>query len=373
VAGAALIGVAGPVSTGGAAPEAPALSDAAPVLDSLSKQAQDRSRPEAERVALIEALGQWQTAQVRDPLLALLGDPSAAIRAAAAQGLGWPRNHEAVEALRQRAEAPAEEPAVKAAAVGALGRIGEDSARGLLVASTRDGDAKIREAALRGLTFGPLAHADDRVSFLRQVAKDVDLDLILRCQSIQALAALKDTGSIEMFLDLVEHGPRFPMPRLSDAPSQAEVMLIRFRQARDVKAWTVRALGALDARTAVPLLLKTAEDPDDFFLRMMSVEVLGAWKIAEAVPVLVRRLGDPFEYARVAALWGLGEIGDRGVVDAVIGRLTDREPKVRAQAAKTLGKLGDPKARQQLEIAGGRDPDPDVQQAAAEALAQLTP
>jgi len=161
------------------------------------------------------------------------------------------------------------------------------------------------------------------------------------------------------------------MPYLSPTPSQPEVMMIRYRQARDVKAWSARALGALGAKSTLPLLLKSAEDPDDFFLRMLSIEVLGLWKVPEAVPVLVRRLSDKFDYARVAALWALGEVGDRSVVDAVVGRLVDREPKVRAQAVKTLAALGDPKVRDQLEIAQGRDPDPDVQAAVADALERL--
>jgi HEAT repeat protein len=363
-----------PVPSGHGAPsDVPRLSDAAAALETLGKQAQDSSRPEADRIQLIDALGQWQTEQVRPVLLILLEDQLPAIRAAAARALGWPGNRESVKALIERVEAKAEAPPVKAAALEALGRIGDASARPLLVSATHDADKAIREAALRGVTFGPLAHPPDQIPFLRQVAEDADLDLLLRCQAIQALAVMKDTGSADVLVRLLEQGPRYPMPNLTSSPGQAEVMLIRFRQARDVKAWAARALGALGTKSALPLLLKSAEDPDDFFLRYMSVEVLGAWKAPEAVPVLLRRLGDQFDYARVAALWALAEIGDRSVVDPVLARLYDKEPKVRIQAVRTLARLGGEKIRPQLETAQKRDPDPDVQQAVAEALARLGP
>ena len=41
---------------------AAALSDAAPLLEELGKQAEDRSRSEAERLQLIKTLGDWGTA-----------------------------------------------------------------------------------------------------------------------------------------------------------------------------------------------------------------------------------------------------------------------------------------------------------------------
>ncbi len=349
----------------------PPLSDAAGPLAELAKQAQDPGKQEADRVALIAALGQWETDQVRDPLLALLGDPLPAIRAAAARALGWKGNVAVVAPLKQRVEAPGEAAAVRAGALEALGKIGDESARSLLVSGTRDPDAGIREASLRALAAGPLAQSADRTVFLRQLAAGTEYDLLIRCQAIQALGGLKDTGATEMLVDLIEKGPPFPMPNLSPNPSQPEIMLIRFRQSRDVKAWSARALGMIGAKSAAPVLMKTAEDPDDFFLRMMSLESLGLWKASEAMPVLLRRLDDRYEYARVAALWAIGEVGDRSALTAVIGRLTDREPKVRAQAAKTLGQLGDPRAREQLEIAQGRDPDSDVQAAVAGALERL--
>ena len=119
---------------------AAALSDAAPLLEELGKQAEDRSRSEAERLQLIKTLGDWGTAQVRAPLLAVLNDPLPSIRAAAARALGWPGNREAVAALRDRIESSDETAAVRAEALESLGRIGDDSSRPVVLAAIRDPD-----------------------------------------------------------------------------------------------------------------------------------------------------------------------------------------------------------------------------------------
>jgi HEAT repeat protein len=355
-----------------AAQNQPRLSDSGSLLD-LARQAQDRSLPEAERLNMIRALGQWGTEQVRAPLLALLADPLPSIRAAAARGLGWRGNREAVSILRGLVEAPAEGPALRAAALQALGRIGDDSARPAVLSATQDPDRAVRDAALRAVTFDALVDPADRPALLRQVAADRALDLLLRSQAIQALAEVKDTGAADLLIRLIEQEPPFPMPPLTTSGSRAQVMAIRYAEQRDVRAWAARAAGVLaDTSTALPVVLKAAEDPADFFLRMMSVETLGSWKAREAIPVLLRRLDDAFEYARAAALRALAQIGDRSAVDAVLPRLSDEIPMVRAQAAYTLGALGDPKVRPQLEaLLHEGETHPDVRQALQAALTQL--
>src|SRR6185436_6355047 len=111
------------------------LSDAGPALQALAVQAQDTSLPESERVDLVKALAGWGTAQVRDVLLALLKDPLPSIREIAAAGLGWRGDVEAVPALRERVEDRGEAPRVRAAALDSLGKIGDASARDVVVAS----------------------------------------------------------------------------------------------------------------------------------------------------------------------------------------------------------------------------------------------
>jgi HEAT repeat protein len=86
----------------GPAASATPLSNAGPVLQDFGKQAQDQSLPEAERIRIISLLGLWGTDDVVAPLLAVLGDPSASVRATAARALGRKGNNGATAALRER-------------------------------------------------------------------------------------------------------------------------------------------------------------------------------------------------------------------------------------------------------------------------------
>jgi HEAT repeat protein len=347
------------------------LSNAGPTLRELAKQAQDTSLPEQARLDLLRVLGAWGTEQVTEPLVALLKDPLPSIREFAARGLGWQGNLAAVGPLRERVEAPAETPGVRAAALDALGKIGEESARPLLLASINDPNGRVREAALGTLTNGPLARPEDRLPLLRQVAGDRGVNLLMRCEAIQELAKANDTGASPLLMRLLEHEPPIPMIMPKPGANQQEVMAVRFRQVRDVRAWAAAALGLLNAREALPLLLRSAEAPDDYFLRLNAVEALAGWKAPEAVPVLVRRLNDPFSDTRIIALVGLAAIGDRSVGDAVLARLQDSESRVRAQAAMALAELGHPRARSEIESLRQTDENPEVQLAVEAALARL--
>jgi HEAT repeat protein len=347
------------------------LSNADPALQALAVQARDTSLPEAERVDLVKALGSWGTGQVRDALLALLKDSLPSIREASAIGLGWQGNGEAVPALRERVEAAGEAPGVRAAALDSLGKIGDPSARDAVLAATNDADPRIRRASLGALTTGLLTSPADRIPLLRRVVEDGGLDPLMRCEAIQELGKEQDKGSIPLLVRLLEAGPRIPMPLPRDSPTQQEIMRLRFQQSRDLRAWAASSLGALEAKEALPLLLKAAREPDDFFLRVTSMAALGSLRVPEAVPVFVQGLHDPFADVRALALVGLAQVGDASSGDAVLARLSDPAPMVRAQAVGALVEIRDPRARTELESLRKREIDASVQQALETALARL--
>jgi HEAT repeat protein len=349
---------------------APPLSNAGPALDEMGKRIEDQSLPAAERLEIIGVLGQWATAQARPPLVAVLKDPLPEIRAAAARALGWPGNNDAVPALRERIETPGEAAVVRAAAVGSLGRIGDRAVRALVITATSDPDMSVRTAALASVTFGSLADPADRTAYLMRVAEDRALEAQLRAAAVRALGSVKAEGVVESLTRILEHEPRMTIALPPGQPTELQVMTLRYAQARDVAGWTASALGQLEARSALPLLLRTAEDPNDFFLRQMSIWTLVAWNVPEAFPVLVRRLEDPLADNRILALGGLARLGDRQAVDPVLARLSDQSAPVRAQAVKTLGALGDPKVRQPLEALQQTESDPDVLGALEDELAR---
>jgi HEAT repeat protein len=81
-----------------------------------------------------------------DAIAALSGDPSAAVRRHAAQTLGTMRVADAVVPLIALATQDSDS-GVRAAAVWALGKIGDAAARDAIVAAKDDQDSFVRDAA----------------------------------------------------------------------------------------------------------------------------------------------------------------------------------------------------------------------------------
>lgn len=349
----------------------PPLSNVEPALEELGKGLTDQSRPVAERLEIIQALGGWATAQVQAPLLAALKDPLPELRAAAARALGWRGNREAVAALRERIDMSGETAAVRAAAVHSLGSIGDQSVRALVVAATQDPAAGVREAALWSVTLGSLVDPADRTSHLIRLVEDRALEPQVRSDAIRVLAGVKEDRVVEALMRIVEHEPRSAIALPTGPPTQQQTMLLRYAQAKDVAAWAAGALGELEARRALPLLLRTAEDPNDFFLRLMAIQSLIALNAVEAFPVFVRRLEDPLPDNRIVALMGLAKLGNRAVIGSVLTRLSDQSPAVRAQAVATLAVLGDSKVRPPLEALQQTESDLNVQGVLEDALSRV--
>lgn len=359
------------LSSNGLAAERPPLSNAQPALEELGKELADQSLPLTQRLEIVRVFAGWATGQVRAPLLAALKDAAPELRTASARALGWPGNREAVPALRERAEAAGETTAVRAAAVHSLGIIGDPSIRALLVAATRDPDAGVRQGALWSVTLGPLADPTDRTSYLIRLAEDRDADGLLRCDAIRALVDVKEDRVGEAFLRIVEREPPVPIKIPETTLTQPQIMELRRVQARDVAAWAAGALGEVRPKGALTLLLKTAEDPTDFFLRQMSITALITLGGPEARPVFERRLEDPLPENRALALMGLTQLADKAAVGLMLPRLNDNDPLVRAQAVVAVATLGDATVRPVLEALQRIEPDSNVLGTLEQALSRL--
>jgi len=368
--GAALIWVLSFASNGLAAGPPP-LSNAEAGLAQLAKDLADQSQPVAQRLEIVRALGGWGTAQVRAPLLATLKDPAPELRAAAARALGWSGNREAIAALRGLVEASDEADAVKAAALESLAIIGDPASRPLLVAASRHPDAGVRQAALWAVALGPFSDPADRTPYLIQLAEDRALPGLLRCDALRALFTVKEDRVVEALIRILENEPRFAVNLPEGPGTQQQMMEIRRVQARDVAAWAAEGLGQLKATSASVLLLKTAEDRSDYFLRMMSLRSLIILGVPEARAVFLSRLADPVPENRVLGLIGLTHLADRTLLGPVMGRLSDPSPVVRTQAVIAATVLGDATVRPTLETLQRIESDSNVQGALEEALTRL--
>jgi HEAT repeat protein len=368
--GAALVLIV-PLSSNGLAAERAPLSNVEPALEQFAKELTDQSVPLTHKLEIVRLFTGWTTGQVRAPLLTALKDPAPELRAAAARALGWPGHREAVPALRERAEMAGETVAVREAAVHALGIIGEPSTRPLLVAATNDPEPGVRQAALWGVSLGPLGNPADRTSYLIRIAEDTAFDGLLRCDAIRALVHVKDDRVVDALARILEREPRMTIALPEGALNETQIMELRRVQARDVAAWAAGALGELGAKGAQPLLLKTAEEPSDFFLRQMSITSLIALGGPEARSVFMRRLDDRLGENRVLALMGLTKLVDRTVLPLMLVKLTDGDALVRAQAVVALATLGDATVRPALEALQRTESDSNVLGALEEALSRL--
>lgn len=141
-----------------------------------------------------------------------------------------------------------------------------------------------------------------------------------------------------------------------------------------VRAYAARALGGLDAGTAVEPLIARLKD-ESWQVRADAAAALGNLSDARSVEPLLSVIRTEKPYTsniwrvRKNAVSALGKIRDPRAVEILIAALKDPESFVRAYAAYALGEIKDRRAVEPLRalLQGGRDP----RRSAEEALAKL--
>lgn len=134
----------------------------------------------------------------------------------------------------------------------------------------------------------------------------------------------------------------------------------------------LRLIGKPDATAAGPVLVKALDDPDPL-VRGAVVQAVGALApdVPGAVPALVRLFPD------VQAVGAVANFGPAGAeaVPRLIELLRHPDSKVRWNAARTLGKIGEPAlpAVPELVAVMGTDPDALAREHCAESLGQIGP
>lgn len=146
-------------------------------------------------------------------------------------------------------------------------------------------------------------------------------------------------------------------------------------------------VGAADADAIIALLSREVLDPRPgsdsgngngagSFRRIQlqrALEVVAVRRIAEAALPVADLLGsDEDGGVRQFAAFILGELGHVSAAGALREALADRDLRVRGDAARSLGRIGDPEALPQLRGLAESDPEPWVRQQAAAAVRTLT-
>ena len=110
----------------------------------------------------------------------------------------------------------------------------------------------------------------------------------------------------------------------------------------------------------------------DARVRDVAVRVLADRRHAGAVPALVERLSDPDPEVVERAIGALGQIGDPRAVTPLVRLAQRRQGPSVAQLARIIGDIGGPDARAYLLTLASGSPDRLVQEAAQQALDEMT-
>ncbi|MFN3650535.1 MAG: HEAT repeat domain-containing protein [Armatimonadota bacterium] len=231
----------------------------------------------------------------------------------------------------------------------------------------------------------------------------------LREQAALALGELGDPSAVPALLQALKRGDRFTRPRAAEAlgkigdPAAVPALIQAMRGWEfDDRSQVIEALGRLGAAEAVPVLRKAASGNSPYVNREAALTALARLGDVESIPVLCRVTWEEGEdplAARVSALASFGERGvpllieqlhERGLlagmtstlagralvaigspaVPALCGSLGGGPDLVRAEIARLLGEIGDPRALDAL-VRLLQESETRLQEAGALALGKL--
>jgi HEAT repeat protein len=312
------------------------------------------------RLTVVQKLAHSDSPESVGPLVFALQDRAAAVREAAALGLGKFMNRTAVSPLMERLRDPA--PEVRAAAAEALGRTGDPVAVNAMVGLLLDPAVTVRGAASLALEKLGWHPGDDSQRVLQILAMGrTGAAAALGAEAVEPLIEIMRTGSANKQFEAVKALGQIEDPRVKMAMVEA----LR----KDNPAIRIAALGTLE-RFGEASLLSTLErylNDSNPSVRGAAVEAVRSCGRGKAVPALLRMLKDSSWEVRQAAVKALGILADPVAVDGVATLLNDRDRDVRETAIGALGRIGSRRAVPQLVLAL-IDQDMTVRNAAAAAL-----
>lgn len=354
------------------------------------------------RLAAANALAALGSEEAFEPLLELLREDDLATRDGAAEALGRLGDRRAVPVLIAMLEH--EDDYARAGATKGLAHLGDSRAVIPLLDSrvhpwtrkcqrAEDALSAIGEAGVQ-----PLREALDHAAwYVREGAAEMlgrlgdgasvealirlveDPEPRVRIGAARALGRLGDPRAVEPLLRLRERvgsmRRRLVVGRALEAlgwQPPAENDTAHLERLVDRQAWSeIAGFGA----PAVPVLVKTARDPD-YATRRRAIVTLGEIGDAAAVTDLVGYLQAKRPGIRIAAAVALGQIGDRMAVEPLLAALEGGDPlQLRCAAATALGRIGDRRAIGHLKpLTAARRDRPrelDLRAAAARALSAL--
>jgi HEAT repeat protein len=160
-----------------------------------------------------------------------------------------------------------------------------------------------------------------------------------RLRTIRALGELKDSRAVSVLKEIGQEED----PETRGAVEEA---LSKIGSSTWARASAAKALGLIGDRGAVPVLIKQLTDPNST-VRLRVVRALarvGDERAARPLAKLLGREGDAQVREEIAGALGTQELTGPAVVAACIRALSDESRSVRSRAARSLGRLASPRA-----------------------------
>lgn len=316
-----------------------------------------------------EALAKIGDREAFEPLLTLLGHPSAATRQAviaAIDSIGHPHTSSRMIGLMADGD-----PVVRESAVKVAGYFGSPGCVDALLASCHDPDLHVRSAAVDQLPY----LEDERALPLLLDSLRHEVPSV-RAAAARGLAQVEDVASLWALIAALEDPD--PWVRYFSARSlgrrvntEALDALGRLAQkdaAPQVRAAAIAAVGQIGGARAVTLLAPLAE-VDEADLSRAAIAALGTIAHPDAITPLVAALGSPETDRRIDALRALAEQGGNQAVDALQLLVMKHEhPQVVQMAIHALGHLGN---REAVDTLVTLTSVPACRESCVEALGQL--
>ncbi len=265
-------------------------------------------------------------------------------------------------------------PAVRWRAARALARLQDSTAVDPLGgALLGDADVEVRREA--AFALGQIGHESASLSLA--TAFDREGDLEVRALALEALGKLGASSGTPVCVRAMaapearlRREGALALWRIADGGAQ-KPLAEALRDADPEVRWAAAyALEKMKDTVAVVRAVSLVGGDPEPRVRAYAARTLGRMRSRLGTGVLLELLEDPDLSVRVNAARSLGQIADSAAVPQLLARLADRHPYVRETAATALGQIGDAAAAPALREAG-RDAESGVRAAAAGSLARL--
>ena len=322
------------------------------------------------RKAAVIALGRIGDSSAVPALVSVLtGDDELAIVAAGALGkIGDRRAFEALLGMLDHTDG-----AVRQAVIAAINSLGHPEMAARALRLLNDPNPHVRESAVKIAGYFGYAECTD---LLLERCRDTDENV--RRAAIEHIPYLDDDRVVPILIEAMENAP--PRVRAAAAGAFAQVerdpaLLYLLGALNDSDSWVryfaARSIGHHRYMESLDALTEVAKTDGASYVRIAAVDSLGKIAGLRAVAALTSFIeSSDLDLAR-AALKSLGQIDHPDALQPLLEALRSPVAALRLEAIQALGVRGGQEAIKSLQWAAAADSEPEVAQAAIDALAQL--